>query len=148
MPRPGPAYPDSGIGDGETNRCLAICFAQKLRLERHLAPFGELDGIAGEIGQHLAQAVGIAAQQRRNFRRHSRMELESLGARLDAQKLDHVRNRVAHVEAQIFKGDLSRLDLGKVQDVVDEGKQSPPAGLRHVGVLLVAPAVRSVSRSS
>ena len=97
-------YPDSGIGDGETKGCLAICFAQKLRLERHLAPFGELDGIAGEIGQHLAQAVGIAAQQQRNFRRHSRMELESLGARLDAQKLDHIRDGVAQIEAADSQG--------------------------------------------
>ena len=64
---------------------------------------------------------------------------QSLRVRLDAQKLDDVLDRVAQVEAQILQGDLPRLDLGKVQDVVDEGQQSPPAGLSHVGVIAVAP---------
>ena len=55
-------------------------------------------------------------------------------SRLHAQELDHVLDSVAQVEAQILKGDLPRLDLGKVQDIVDEGQQSPPAVLGHLGV--------------
>ena len=68
------------------------------------------------------------------------MEGESFRARLDAQKLDDVLDSVAQVEAQILKDDLPRLDLGKVQDVVDEGQQSPPAVLSHGGV---SPLLRS-----
>ena len=78
--------------------------------------------LAAEIGQYLAQAVRIAAQEWRNFRRHARMKRKSLRARLDAQKLDDFLDRVAQVETQILKRDLPRLDLGKIQDVVDQGQ--------------------------
>ena len=36
------------------------------------------------------------------------------------------------LKLSILQCDLPRLDLGKVQDVVDEGQQSPPAVLSHV----------------
>ena len=95
--------------------------------------------LAAEIGQHLAQAVGVAAQKRRNFRRQRVMDAKPLRARLDAQKLDDVLDRVAQVEAQILQDDLPRLDLGKVQDIVDEGQQGAPAASAPPRQIAVAP---------
>ena len=125
-------YPDTRIGDGETNRCRAVALALKCRFQRYLTPLGELDGIGAEIGQHLAQTVRIAAQEWRNFRRYKRLDAEPLGARLDAQELDDILDRLAQVEVQILQSDLTRLDLGKIQDVIDKGEQSLPAGLRYL----------------
>ena len=56
-------------------------------------------------------------------------------------------DRIAQLEVQILEGDLPRLDLGQVQDVVDERQQRLPAVLRHVGVARCS-GVRSVSSSS
>src|SRR5262249_30973142 len=38
-------------------------------VDHHFAAVGELDGVADEVGQHLAQAAGIAAKAARQVRR-------------------------------------------------------------------------------
>ncbi len=136
-------YPDSRIGDGEAKGCRAVLLPFERRIQRHFSPFSELDGIGGKIGQHLAQAVGIAAQQRRNFRRHARNEAEPLALAWTRKKLNGVLDRLAQIEVQMLQSDLLGLDLGKVQNVIDKSQQGPPAVLRHCGV---SPLLRSEVR--
>ena len=53
----------------------------RLTVTRHLAAFGELDGVAEQVGEHLAQAPGIAAQRRGHVGLDERRELEALALR-------------------------------------------------------------------
>ena len=55
---------DAGIGDGEANRGAAVAEALEAGVEGDVAAVGELDGVGGKVGEYLAQAVGIAAQER------------------------------------------------------------------------------------
>ena len=54
-------------------------------VQPHLATLGELDGVAQQIGQHLAQPPGIAHRLSRQAGRDRRLEFQALGARLQGE---------------------------------------------------------------
>ena len=56
-----------GIGDGEAQQYPLRLLVDDLRSEHYLSLFGELDGIAHQIEQDLAQALAIAAYHRWNL---------------------------------------------------------------------------------
>ena len=75
---------------------------------RHRAFLGELDGIADEIEQHLAQAQCVAAPQAGNAGIDFRHQPQTLGARLPQQ----LRHRVAECQIEILDstGQCNTLD--------------------------------------
>ena len=128
------ANSNSRVGDGNEKRRLAGRLALHLDEDFHLSAFGELDGIGRQVQQDLAQAVRIAAQQRRHFRRHPPAKSESFGGRAAAQGREGVLRGAAQVEVHALQLDLLRLDLGQVEDVVNQGQQRPPAVFNNAGV--------------
>src|SRR5688572_7197822 len=50
-------------------------------------------------------------------------ELQSLLLRLQGQRLEHGAHQVAHREGDRFQLQLARLDLGEVEDVVEDRQQ-------------------------
>ena len=121
-------YPDACIGDAESYHDLAVIRALQAGFERDLSALRELDGVGREIRQYLPQAPGIAAHRKGNGGRNLAGELQALRFGLGCQKLDHLVDGVAQVEGALFQGDFARLDLGKVENVVDERQQGLPAG--------------------
>ena len=106
-------------------------------LQRDLPALGELDGVGGR--DWSTPGAGGAASPRRNGGISGdtcEWMASPFGARLHAQQ---PRPRPAtvwsQVEAQLLQRDFPRLDLGEVQDVVDQRQQRPPAALSHLGVL-------------
>ena len=69
-----------------------------------------------------------------------RGQLDFLGAGLNTEKLDDFVDRLAQAEIQILKCCFSRFDLGHIEYIVDQGQQSPPAGLDNLDV---SPLLRS-----
>src|ERR1022692_347176 len=126
---------DAGIGDGDAQRCLAVALTLYHHLYGHLTLFGELDGIASQVEQDLAEAVGIASEERGCFRHRPPAKGQSFGVRLGAQGLDGLFHDAARVEVHVLQGELPGLDLGQVQDVVDERHQRLSAGVDHAGVI-------------
>ena len=65
-----------------------------LRLEDHvdvhLALVGELDGVAHQVGEYLAQTAGVAAQGRGHVGLHQDRQLDALLVGLDGQQGHHV----------------------------------------------------------
>src|SRR5215472_9799204 len=98
-------------------------------LDGDLAGIGELDGVADEINQDLGQAAAVTMTRWQfggNF--HLERELLVRGQRLQraADGLGNVLNRVAGE----FEDELTGLDLGQIEHVIDESKQVFAVGLK------------------
>ncbi len=68
---------DAGIAHGKGNRATILGFLPDLERERDTALLGELDGIAQQIDQHLAQAARVALHAARQARRHVALEQQA-----------------------------------------------------------------------
>ena len=84
---------------------------------------GELDGVSGKIDQHLPQAHRIAAHAGRHGGFDRALELQALRERARREDLDGLLDGVAQAEFDAFELELARLDLGEVQNVVDDLQQ-------------------------
>ena len=94
-----------------------------------LAPLGELDGVADEVDDHLAEPGGVAHQEVRDLGRDVAGQLEPLLVRPDPERLERVAQAVAQAELDPVELLLAGLDLGEVEDVVDdrqEGRRPSP----------------------
>ena len=96
-----------------------------------LALVGELDGVADEVEQHLREAALVAMADGQIWGHVDRQgELLSGCERLDRSKdgLDHVLERVVRkIERQ-----LTGLDFGQVEHVIDQAEEMLAVGLQAV----------------
>ena len=53
--------PDAGVLDGKADQGVLVGFRHQARAYRDFALLGELDSVAGQVDEHLAQAPGVAA---------------------------------------------------------------------------------------
>ena len=95
---------------------------------------GELDGIAGEIEQHLPQPRRVADHMHRQPLVDIGGDLDFLGLRARRQQfgdvLDHARQR----ERAVFEIDLAGLDLGIVQQLLDQREQRVAGRLHRLDI--------------
>lgn len=90
---------------------------------RDFALVGELDGIAYEIDDDLPQPPRVASQAPRSVRLNAHTELEILALRRVRQYRHRAFNALLQVEFNVFKQKFSGLDLGKIEDIVDEAEE-------------------------
>ncbi len=83
--------------------------------QRHAAGRGELDGVAGEIEQHLAQPRGVADHFHRQPLVDIGGDLELARLRPRRQQFGDVLDQRSQRERTMFEVDLAGLDLGIVQ---------------------------------
>ena len=76
---------DAGVAHAKAKRAVD---SARLHHQRHAAVLGELDRVAGEIEQHLAQPRGIAADCRRQLLVDEGRDLDAFGLRARRQQLD------------------------------------------------------------
>ena len=87
----------------------------------------ELDGVAHQSGQDLAQPPGVAIQPGRRDRIALDQQFQVGGRRLGAEQFDHIEGQVQRVEGNRLEAQLARLQLGQVEDVIEQGQQGLPA---------------------
>src|SRR6185312_2283874 len=92
-------------------------------VDHDLAALGELDGVADQVGQHLAQAAGIAGEAARQVRRDVGAEAQALLLGHLVEEVLDLFDDVAGVEGHHLQLDLAGLDLREIQDVVDDAEQ-------------------------
>lgn len=129
---------DPGVAHLETQQMLGARFAQATQLDVDAAAFGELDGVADQIAQHLAQADRVAAHQQahRRFDIQAQAQLATFGGAL--QQLHDAVEQFAQVEGGDFQFELVGLELGVIEDVVDDAQQlqrTTGGGLQHVALV-------------
>ncbi|CAM5596205.1 hypothetical protein KAURM247S_05187 [Kitasatospora aureofaciens] len=134
--------PDAGVGHAEGEHRAAAPYAVgQFRvgggLDAQLDPavFGELDGVGQQVAQHLAQAVVVGEEFAGDpgCRPYGEGEVLLPGQRAEGG-LDVVEQGVQRhrVDVQVH---LAGLDLGQVEDVVDELEQVGAGGVDDAGVL-------------
>ncbi len=97
--------------------------AELLDMNIHVAALGELDGVAGEVGQHLLQTHGIAGEGIGDIGIDPQRELQLLVVGAGAEQVHGLIEGVAQAEGDMLQLQLARLQLGEVEDVVDDAKQ-------------------------
>ena len=114
---------DAGIADLDVEPHLVVATAGLLDMDIHVALFGELDGVAGEVGQHLLQTHGVAGEVVRHIGIHPQGELQLLVVGAGAEQVHGLVEGVAQAERDMLQLQLARFQLREVEDVVDDAKQ-------------------------
>src|SRR6516165_1640184 len=100
-----------------------------IRFDGHFACVGELNGVADKIDQNLRQAATVSVARRQiGSKLELKRELLVGGQRLKraADGLGDVLNAVVGE----FEHELTGLDLGEIEHVINEPKQVPTIGLK------------------
>src|SRR5207248_334746 len=87
------------------------------------ASFRKLDGVADQVDHDLPQPVRVPDQCVRHFRRHVHCQLQALCVGAERQGRADVAEGLAKAEGNGFEVELAGLDLGEVQDVVQERQE-------------------------
>src|SRR5829696_6297685 len=98
------------------------------------ADIGELDRVAGEVDEHLAQAVAVTEHLAGHAGRHQGRDFDAFTLRPRGKELDDAFDKGVQVEGGGDDVDAPGLDLGKVEDLVDQGQERLAGGLYGVGV--------------
>ena len=116
------------VGDRKLQPHASLGVRLQLDADDDFAKFGELDGVAGQIDQHLGQAQRVAAQGFGDVRVALQQQLQPL--LLGPQR--HLAHQAAHelvdFKINVLHFQLARLDARVVQDVVDQAQQHVRGG--------------------
>ena len=93
-------------------------------IDGNFAPFGEFGGVIEQVGEYLAQAHRVAAHMLRHVGSDAAGKFDGLALDAVGKQCHHVVDHLAQVEGDVFEHQLARLDLGKVEDVVDDAQQA------------------------
>ena len=99
--------------------------------DHHFAALGKLNGVPHQVHQDLAQAPGIAHQVFRHAFSDVLRQFQVFLVRANGKRLQRFAQRLAQVEIYEVKVELPRLNLGKVQDVVNHAQQVIGRGFHH-----------------
>ena len=97
--------------------------AQQRHLDHDFAFFGELQAVRQQIGQHLAEAQGVAVYRRWQALVDVAGELQFLGVRARRHQLHDVLYCMVQIETDRLDLELAGLDLREVENVVDDGEE-------------------------
>ena len=119
---------NAGVGDGETKDDVRTGGGFEPHRDFNRAGLREFEGVSGEVRQHLAQADGISGNHTWDIGRDGRIHFDALTAGRVAERGDRLFETSGGGEILRVKLELSGLDLGNVEDVV----QQPEERLRRV----------------
>ena len=117
---------DSGAGvlDLEAQRHLSIARpGRPFDGQPHPPLLGELEPVADEVEQDLAELAGIALDELGHVARDSGLEPESFLGRAEPHQGEDVLDQLTQIEIPWIEDDLPRLDLRVVEDVVEDAEQ-------------------------
>ena len=104
-------------------------------IDEDLAGWGELDGVADQVDDDLAQTAGISHEVLGNVGRDVECEFQILFGRAAGHDLERVCEAVAEIEGNDFEVELAGLDLGKIENVVEQSHQRFGRAIDHVHVV-------------
>ena len=108
---------------------------QRMDAHRDFAMVRELDGIAHQIDQHLAQAQGVADQCCGYIKTNVKQQLQSFVLRLYDGQVGQILHHVFEVKFGRFEAHFSGLDFRKIQDVIDDAQQIARSGVHLFNVV-------------
>ena len=114
---------DAGVPDREGQNRLTVLRGNGRRFDDDLTALGELHRVAGKVHQHLPEAQRIADEGGGHVGGDGEHEFQPLFARLVTDDGNQVVEHFIEFEFHRLQLELAGLDLGEVQDVVDDGEQ-------------------------
>ena len=117
----------AGIGDGEGRDLAAIG-----DVEADRARIGELDGVGEQVDEDLAQALLVGADILRQSACPLVFEDEPLGLGLRAEHVGDLVEKIMDVDLVRIDLQAAGLDLGNVEQPVDQTRQMVGAALDHL----------------
>ncbi len=128
-------HADAGVAHGKLELHLFARAFEQLDVQPDFAVLGELDGVVDEVRQDLAESERVAEQKFRDARRDVGQKLEPFLVRLLRRERGDGADDFVELEVGGFEVELAGLDLGEIEDVVDDGQQ------RGAGVVDLADVV-------
>ncbi len=131
-----------------TGRALPPRASKEFGLDKYVALLRELDGVAQQVHHHLAHPQRIALDDCRNGDVRLTGQIQVFFRSPGGQQIKRLLDARPQIKRTRTPLHLARLDLGEVQDVVDDGQQGFAAGLDcfQIAALLRPSSGVSISR--
>ena len=131
---------DAGVGHGEFEQGVAAVAADlRRRLDADAALRRELDGVADQIGQHLPQAHAGRPGSAARRAVPCALQLQALCRAGSANSAAFPRAPGPGIEGGARQLELAGLDLGQVEDVVEQRQQGLAGVEDGAGIFAAAP---------
>ena len=119
----GLGYPDARVVHRKAEHGDGTAPLDHVDFQHHMAKGRELQGIRQQVQRDLPDASRVSDELRRHPATdvHRQRDLLLVGPR--RQQVAGLLQRADEVERQRLDGELAGLDLGEVEDVVDDGEQ-------------------------
>src|SRR5262245_26246398 len=91
----------------------------------HLAFFGEFDGVVDQVQEDLPEPAGIAGEQCRSHEINMTDKVKTLVLCFTRHQVYGVFDGGTQVKVQDLQFQLPGFNLGKIQNVIDNGQQGP-----------------------
>jgi hypothetical protein len=127
--------PDPRVGHLEPKDRPSADAAGPAHADRHAALVRELERVAHEVQQDLAQPSGISGDDPGHIGLADATQLQPFGLRARGKELQRLIDDERQIEVDGLEIQAARLDLREIQDVVDDGEQGLPRAPYHVRVL-------------
>ena len=122
---------DAGVAHRDRDR---VRLRVRLDDDRDAAKLGELDGVAGEIEQHLAQPRRIADHARRQALVDIAADFEALGLGARPEQFDGLFDEGGERKWPRLEIEPAGFDLGEIEHFLDERQQRVARRLHRVEV--------------
>jgi len=129
---------DAGVADGEVDAHIAVdavgvrCAGAAFDGDIDVAALGELDGVADEVIENLAETAVVAVDDHGHAGGDAGLDGQAGIPRTGSEEMDDFLDAVAKGEGGVFDFDFARLDFGEIEDVADEVFQRLAAAGDHV----------------
>ena len=100
-----------------------------------MAVLGELDGVADQVGEDLADAPRVADHPGGHLGRHAQDQIDALALGGDGEEVQRLLEGGPQIEGKRLDHHLAGFDAREVEDVVDDGKQRLGGAAHRLGVL-------------
>ena len=110
-------------GSGVDDRESRLAPLPALDRDADAALIGELDRVAGEIGENLAQALAVRAHEARRRGAERRGDLDAFALGSGREQFHHAFDQLAQIDRLDDEIEMAGLDLREIEDLVDERDQ-------------------------
>ncbi len=128
---------DAAVADAKPENGMGIGPVFQFGIDDDFAALGEFQGVADEVKDDLAQAGGIAADQRGTSRPDATRQFDFLLFGALAEHLHDAFDDLMEIKVGGVEFKLSGLDFGKIEDVVDEFQQGSGRSLGDFTISLL-----------
>ena len=129
---------DAGVGHFEFEQHVVAQFFLDGNGRLDAAQIGEFHSIIDIVDQDLPQPQRVPNQTVRHIGRHLNVQLESLGTGFSGCQVDDVADHVVKLERNPLNLQLSGLNLGDIQNVVQHGQKMLPRLLNFFDMIELA----------